>query len=45
VTNRMLVIVSDKESGKVIKQIPSEAVIKAAHSLEALKGLLYDDKY
>lgn len=45
VTNRMLVIVSDKESGKVIKQIPSEAVMKAAHSLEALKGLLYDDKY
>ena len=44
-TNRMLVVVSDKESGKIIKQIPSEAVIKASHSLEALKGLLYDDKY
>lgn len=45
VTNRLLVIVSDKESGKVIRQIPSEAILKAAHSLEALKGLLYDDKY
>ena len=45
VTNRLLVIVSDKESGKVIRQIPSEAILKAAHSLESLKGLLYDDKY
>ena len=44
-TNRLLVVVSDKESGKVIKQIPSEAILKAAHSLEALRGLLYDDKY
>jgi uncharacterized FlaG/YvyC family protein len=44
-TDRLLVVVSDKESGKVIKQIPSEAILKAAHSLEALRGLLYDDKY
>ena len=55
VTNRLLVTVSDKESGKVIGQIPSEATLKLVkfiedgvdltHSLEALKGLLYDDKY
>ena len=55
VTNRLLVTVSDKESGKVIGQIPSEATLKlvkfiqdgvdVTHSLEALKGLLYDDKY
>jgi flagellar protein FlaG len=44
-TNRMVVTVTDKESGKVIKQIPSEAVIKVAHSMEALKGILYDDSY
>ena len=45
ITNRMIVIVSDKESGKIIKQIPSETLIKASHSMEALKGILYDDKY
>ena len=55
VTNRLLVTVSDKESGKVIGQIPSEATLKlvkfiqdgvdVTHSLEALKGILYDDKY
>jgi flagellar protein FlaG len=45
ITNRMLVTVSEKESGKIIKQIPSETILKVSHSLEALKGLLYDDKY
>ena len=45
ITNRMLVTVSDMESGKIIKQIPSETILKVAHSLEALKGILYDDKY
>jgi|TARA_B110000967_G_C18758926_1_gene496801 uncharacterized FlaG/YvyC family protein len=55
VTNRLLVTVSDKESGKVIGKIPSEATLKLVkfiqdgvdftHSLEALKGILYDDKY
>ena len=44
-TNRMLVTVSDKETGKVIKQIPSERLLKVAHSLAALKGILYDEKY
>jgi uncharacterized FlaG/YvyC family protein len=41
----MVVTVTDKESGKVINQIPSEAVLKVAHSMTALKGILYDDKY
>ena len=44
-TDRMVVTVTDKESGKVIKQIPSEAVLKVAHSMTTLKGILYDDKY
>ena len=44
-TDRMVVTVTDKESGKVIKQIPSEAVLKVAHSMTSLKGILYDDKY
>ena len=45
VTNRMLVTVLDKESGKIVRQIPSDAILKVAHNLEALKGILFDDKY
>jgi uncharacterized FlaG/YvyC family protein len=45
VTNQLVVTVSEKESGKVIKQIPSETILKVAHSMEALKGILYDEKY
>ena len=44
-TNRMVVTVADKETGKIIKQIPSEAVLKVAHSMAALKGILYDENY
>ena len=45
VTNRFLVTVLDQDSGKVVKQIPSDAILKVAHNLEALKGLLFDDRY
>ena len=44
-TNRFLVTVLDKDSGQVIKQIPSDAILKVAHNLEALKGILFDDRY
>ena len=44
-TNRFLVTVLDQDSGKVIKQIPSDAILKVAHNLEALKGILFDDRY
>jgi len=45
IANRLLLTVSDKESKKVIKQIPSESVLKISHSLVTLKGILYDGKY
>lgn len=45
VTNRLLLTVSDKESRKVIKQVPSETMLKISHSLVTLKGILYDDKF
>ena len=45
VTNRFLVTVLYQDSGKVIKQIPSDAILKVAHNLEALKGILFDDRY
>ena len=45
VTNRFMVTVLDKESGNVVRQIPSDAILKVAHNLEALKGIIFDDRY
>ncbi len=45
ISNRILFSVMDEESGEVIKQIPPEAILKVAHNLEALKGVLFDDRY
>jgi len=32
-------------SGEVIRQIPTEVVVRVAHNIEKLKGLLFDGKY
>ena len=45
VTNRFMVTVLDKESGNIVRQIPSDAILKVAHNLEALKGIIFDDRY
>lgn len=37
-----VVTVKDTRSGEVIRQIPSESVVRVAHVLDDLKGLLYD---
>jgi flagellar protein FlaG len=37
-----VVTVRSTETGEVIRQIPSEAVVRVAHTLDALKGLLHD---
>jgi len=42
VLNTPVVKVHNTATGEVIRQIPSEAVIRVAHTLDRLKGLLYD---
>jgi len=37
-----VILVKNRESGEVIRQIPSEVVIKVAHSIEDLKGMLHN---
>ena len=37
---RPIVVVRKEDTGEVIRQIPNEAVVKVAHNIEALKGLL-----
>lgn len=41
-TNKNVVTVTRKESGEVVRQIPSETVLNIAHNIEKLKGVLFD---
>ncbi len=40
---RPIVLVRKLESGEVIRQIPNEVVVKVAHSIEDLKGMLHNE--
>ncbi|GAB5500256.1 MAG: flagellar protein FlaG [Pseudohongiellaceae bacterium] len=42
VSKRYLVVVTDQSNGEVIRQVPAEAVLRVAHNIEALKGVLFD---
>lgn len=37
---RPVVVVRKEDTGEVIRQIPNEVVVRVAHSIEALKGVL-----
>jgi uncharacterized FlaG/YvyC family protein len=39
-----IVTVSNLDTGQVIRQIPEEVVVRVAHSIEKMKGLLFDGK-
>ncbi len=39
--NTYVITVTDKKSGDVVRQIPAEAVVRVAHAIEDLKGVLY----
>lgn len=41
-TNKNVVTVTRKDSGEVVRQIPSETVLNVAHNIEKLKGVLFD---
>ena len=40
---RPIVLVRNLESGEVIRQIPNEVVVRVAHSIEDLKGMLHNE--
>lgn len=44
VAEDIVVKVTDKKNGELIRQIPSEDVIKLRKKLEELSGLLFDEK-
>jgi len=38
-----VITVRSKHTGEVVRQIPSETVLKVAHSIEDMKGLLLNE--
>ena len=40
-----VITVTDNETGKVVRQIPVEVVVRVAHSIEKMKGLLFDKSF
>lgn len=40
--NRHVVTVTNRETGELVRQIPSEVVLRVAHNIEELKGVLFD---
>ncbi len=43
--NNVVVTVKRKETGEIVRQIPSESILKLAHSFERLKGVLMDELF
>jgi len=42
VASRFMISVTDEATGEVIRQVPGEAIIRIAHSIEMMKGVLFD---
>ncbi len=44
VLDRAVVSVIDKNTGEMIRQLPSEEVVRAAHNIHYMRGVLFDDR-
>jgi flagellar protein FlaG len=44
-TNRVVVKVINNDTGDVIREVPSEAILRVSKNIEALKGILFDGRY
>ena len=43
ISKRFVVTVKDQNTGEVIRNIPGESVLRVAHNIEALKGVLFEE--
>jgi flagellar protein FlaG len=39
----LVILVKNADTGEVVRQIPSDAVVRMAHSLDDLKGVLHNE--
>lgn len=44
VLNRAVITVIDKNSGEVVRTLPSEEVLRFVHNIDKLKGVIFEDK-
>lgn len=42
ILGRAVVSVIDENSGEIIRQLPSDEVVRAAHNIEYMRGVLFD---
>lgn len=42
VSNKVMVVVTDEVTGETVRQVPAEVILRVAHNIEAMKGLLFD---
>jgi flagellar protein FlaG len=39
----LVVLVKNADTGEIVRQIPNDAVVRMAHSIEAFKGMLHNE--
>ena len=44
-SHRFVVNVTNKDTGELVRSMPGEAILRIAHNLESLKGVLFDELY
>ncbi|MDA9871443.1 flagellar protein FlaG [Gammaproteobacteria bacterium] len=45
ISDRVMVTVTNKNTGEVVRQVPADAILKVAHNMEALKGVIFDEMF
>lgn len=42
VSKKIMIVVTDEVTGETVRQVPAEALLRVAHNIEAMKGILFD---
>ena len=45
ISDRVMVTVTNKNTGEVVRQVPADAILKVAHNMEALMGVIFDEMF
>ena len=45
VLNRPIITVVDKNSGEVVRTLPSDEVLRVIHNIDKMKGILFEDDF
>ena len=45
ISDRVMVTVTNKSTGEIVRQVPADAILKVAHNIEALKGVIFDEMF